>query len=166
MYADAQTPGVRLNTYRTATREYARSERGEVDMAEVKRLWSLPQIIWSALIAIVVWSAVGFSWFGYGFDWTTQVGASRMSTEVLVDNLASICVAQARSSSDADAWLAKLAALQNWKQREFIEEAQWASNQGVDKCISIPGAAVISDRDTTKHPLNNGKRSSRESTIG
>ena len=101
-------------------------------MAEVKRLWSPPQIIWSALIAVVVWSAVGFCWFGYGFNWTTQLGASRMSNEVLVDNLASICVAQARDSSDADASLAKLAALQNWKRREFIVEAKWANMPGSD----------------------------------
>jgi len=102
MYADAQTSAARRDTY------------------------------WSALIAIVVWSAVGFSWFGYGFDWTTQVGASRISTDVLVDNFASICVAQARSSSDSDASLAKLAALQNWKRRDFIVEAQWAIMPGSD----------------------------------
>jgi hypothetical protein len=101
-------------------------------MADNKRPWSPPQIIWSAIIAIAVWSAVGFSWFGYGFDWTTQVGASRMSTNTLVENLASICVAQAKSSPDADASLKQLAAMQNWMRRDFIEEAQWAVMPGSD----------------------------------
>ena len=99
-------------------------------MAESKRPWSPPQIIWSALIASVVWSAVGFSWFGHGFDWTTQVGASRMSTNAVVENLAGICVAQARNSPGAEAALKELAALQNWKRREFIEKAQWAIMPG------------------------------------
>jgi hypothetical protein len=99
-------------------------------MAESKRPWSPPQIIWSALIAIVVWSAVGFSWFGHGFDWTTQVGASRMSTNAVVESLAGICVAQARSSSGAEAALEELAGISNWKRREFIEKAQWAIMPG------------------------------------
>lgn len=101
-------------------------------MADNKRPWSPPQMIWSALIAVVVWSAVGFSWFGYGFDWTTQLGASRMSTDAVVENLASICVAQAKSSPDADAALKQLAAMQNWKRRGFIEEAKWAVMPGSD----------------------------------
>ena len=101
-------------------------------MAENKRSWSPPQIVWSALIAIVVWTAVGFSWFGYGFDWTTQVGASRMSNEAVVENLASICVAQAKRSPDADAALKQLAELQDWKRRGFIEEEQWAIMPGSD----------------------------------
>lgn len=50
---------------------FAGSHGREEEMAENKRSWSPPQIVWSALIAIVVWTAVGFSWFGYGFNWTT-----------------------------------------------------------------------------------------------
>jgi hypothetical protein len=99
-------------------------------MAESKRPWSPPQIIWSALIAIVVWSAVGFSWFGHGFDWSTQIGASRMSTNAVVESLAGICVAQARNSTGAEAALKELAGISNWKRREFIEKAQWAIMPG------------------------------------
>ncbi|MDX2313506.1 MAG: hypothetical protein QNL90_05495 [Gammaproteobacteria bacterium] len=105
-------------------------------MAESKRPWSPPQIIWSALIAMVVWSAVDFSWFGHGFDWTTQVGASRMSTDAVVENLAGICVAQARNSSGAEAALKELATTQKWKQREFIEKAQWATMPGSESAQS------------------------------
>ena len=101
-----------------------------------KRHWSPPQIVWSALIAIVVWTAVGFSWFGYGFDWTTQVGASRMSNDAVVENLAAICVAQARKSPNAEAALEKLAAMQDWKRRGFIEEEQWATMPGSDSAQS------------------------------
>jgi hypothetical protein len=88
-------------------------------MTESKRPWSPPQIIWSALIATVVWSAIGFSWFGHGFDWTT-----------VVESLAGICVAQARNSTGAEAALKELAATQDWKRREFIEKAQWAIMPG------------------------------------
>lgn len=105
-------------------------------MADEKRPWSPPQIIWSAPIAIVVWSAIGFSWFGYGFNWTTQLGASRMSNVALIENLASICVAQAKSSPDADTALKELAAVQNWKRRGFIEEAKWAVMPGSDAAKS------------------------------
>jgi len=99
-------------------------------MADSKRPWSPPQIIWSAIIGIAVWSAVGFSWFGYGFDWTTQVGARRMSESDLTEHLATICVAQARSSTGAEAALKELAAVSNWKRREFVEKAQWAIMPG------------------------------------
>lgn len=99
-------------------------------MANEKRAWSPPQIIWSALVAIVVWSAIGFSWFGTGFDWSTQVGASRISDKVLVENLASICVAQANSAADSEAALKQLKDLADWKRREFIESANWATMPG------------------------------------
>ena len=105
-------------------------------MAEIKRPWSPPQIIWSGLIAVVVWTAVGFSWFGYGFDWTTQVGASRMTNDIVVENLAAICVAQARQSPDAEAAIKQLAATQVWKRRGFIEEERWAIMPGSDSAQS------------------------------
>ncbi len=101
-----------------------------------KRPWSPPQIIWSALIATVVWSAVGFSWFGYGFDWTTQLGASRMTAKVVTENQATICVAQARGAPDAQAALEQFAALESWKRREFIDTARWAIMPGSDKSLS------------------------------
>ena len=99
-------------------------------MAKNKRPWSPPQMIWSAIAGIVVWSAVGFSWFGHGFDWTTQVGAERMSNNAVVEQLASICVAQANSSPNAAEAIKKLAAVQDWKRREFIETANWATMPG------------------------------------
>ena len=115
---------------------FAGSPGREKEMAENKRPWSPPQIVWSALIAIVVWTAVGFSWFGYGFDWTTRVGASRMSNEAVVENLASICVAQARRSPEADSALKQLESLQDWKRQSFIEEEQWAIMPGSDSARS------------------------------
>lgn len=63
------------------------------DMTDIKRLWSLPQIIWSAIAGIVVWSAVGFSWTGTALDWTTQGGARCMLMNDVVEQLATICVA-------------------------------------------------------------------------
>jgi hypothetical protein len=47
-----------------------------------------------------------------------------------LDDLAGICVAQARNSPGAEAALKELAALENWKRREFIEKAQWAIMPG------------------------------------
>jgi len=101
-------------------------------MSDNKRPWSPPQIILSAVIAIVVWSAVGFSWFGHGFNWSTAASAKRMSTGDIAEQLATICVAQARGSADADAEMKKLSALQVWERRKFIEDAEWAIMPGSD----------------------------------
>ena len=92
--------------------------------------WSLKHIIWSALAAIVVWSAVGFNWVGFGFDWMTQAGANQIATEAVVENLAGICVAQARAAPDAESALKEFADLQSWKQREYVETARWAVMPG------------------------------------
>ena len=106
------------------------------EMAENKRTWSPPQIIWSALIAVVVWSAVGFSWFGHGFNWMTQGSAGQVSANAVKENLAVICVAQARKSLGADAALKELAELDSWKRREFVESAQWANMPGSESAQS------------------------------
>ena len=94
------------------------------------RQWSPPQMFWSAAIGIVVWSAVGFSWFGHGFDWLTSGAAKKASEQAVTEQLATICVAQARGSSDAVTALEKFAQLSSWKRREFIESAQWATMPG------------------------------------
>ena len=101
-------------------------------MTDTKRPWSPPQIIWSAFIATVVWTAIGFSWFGHGFDWTTQSGAKLMSTKAVTENLATICAAQARSSPDAEMSIKELSGLSTWKQGEFVEKADWASIPGIE----------------------------------
>lgn len=131
MYAGAQTQLALLDTRGLQPGHSPRTTRKVKEMSD-KRLWSPPQIIWSALIAIFVWTAVGFSWFGYGFDWSTQIGASRMSNQAVVENLAAICVAQARRSPNSEAALKELAAMQNWKRRGFIEEERWAVMPGSD----------------------------------
>jgi hypothetical protein len=78
-------------------------EKRSIEIMDNKRRWSPPQIIWSALITIVVWTAVGFSWFGHGFDWSTPGSAKRMTAKAVTENLATICAAQARSAPDAEA---------------------------------------------------------------
>ncbi len=98
--------------------------------------WSAPQIIWTALIASVVWSAIGFSWFGYGFDWMTKGSAIQMSNQAVAESHAAICVAQAHSAPDSDAALKQFAELDSWKQREFIETAQWATMPGSESSRS------------------------------
>jgi len=105
-------------------------------MTENKRPWSPPQMIWSALIATVVWTAVGFSWFGHGFNWTTQGSATQMSETAVQHSLAMICVAQARISLDAEASIQELSGLSTWKQGEFVEKANWADIPGIEFDIS------------------------------
>lgn len=102
-------------------------------MADNAKSWSAPQIIWSALIAIVLWSAVGFNWFGKGFNWQTNASAQAMTTNAVKDSMATICAAQARSAPDSDAELKKLAELSSWKRREFVEKANWATMPGSEK---------------------------------
>ncbi|MDH3317570.1 MAG: hypothetical protein OER43_17615 [Gammaproteobacteria bacterium] len=101
-------------------------------MRDNKRPWSPPQIIWSALIATVVWTAVGFSWFGNGFNWTTHAGAEHMSAKAVNESLATICAAQARSSPNAEASIKELSGLSTWKQGEFVEKANWATIPGIE----------------------------------
>lgn len=105
-------------------------------MADNKRLWSPPQMIWSAIVGIALWTAIGFSWFGTGFNWTTQGSALKLSTNAVMESMAAICVAQARGASDPEATLEQLAALDNWKQRNFIEEAKWSNMPGSDSSES------------------------------
>lgn len=105
-------------------------------MTDNKRPWSPPQIIWSALIATVVWTAVGFSWFGPGFNWTTQGSATQMSETAVQNSLAMICVAQARRSPNAEASIQELSGLSTWKQGEFVEKAKWANIPGIESNTS------------------------------
>lgn len=101
-------------------------------MTDTQRPWSPPQIIWSALIAVGVWSAVGFSWFGPGFDWSTKGGAAQMAANDLAESLAGICVAQAQSAPGADAALTEFADLSTYKQSAFVKTAGWAVMPGSD----------------------------------
>jgi hypothetical protein len=101
-------------------------------MMDKKRPWSPPQIIWSALIATVVWTAIGFNWFGHGFDWTTQSSARHMSATAVTENLATICAAQARSSPNAEESIKEMSGLSAWKRSEFVEKANWAIVPGME----------------------------------
>jgi len=101
-------------------------------MAENTRPWSPPQIIWSGVIAVVVWSAVGFSWFGPGFDWSTKGGAAQMAANDLAENLATICVAQARNAPNSNAALTEFSELSSYKQSVFVKTSGWAIMPGSD----------------------------------
>lgn len=101
-------------------------------MADKGRPWSPPQMIVSAVLAMLIWSAVGFSWFGFGFDWETPTSSQRTTAQVLTENLADICVAQARSDPGSQAGLAELAAADSWKQRQLVEAKAWATMPGSD----------------------------------
>lgn len=101
-------------------------------MDEAGRPWSPPQMIVSAVLAMLVWSAVGFSWFGVGFDWETPTSSERVTEQVLTENLANICVAQARRDPASQTGLAALAAADSWKQRQFVEAQAWATMPGSD----------------------------------
>ena len=110
-------------------------------MTDNKRSWSPPQIIWSAVIATVVWSAVGFSWFGHGFDWATKGGARKMTMEAVTENLATICVAQARGAPNADTSLKEFAELSSYKQSKFVDTSGWATMPGGD--AATKGVAAL-----------------------
>ena len=110
-------------------------------MADSKRAWSPPQIIWSALIAVVLWTAAGFNWFGPGFNWTTQGDSRQMTVDALMENRAAICVAQATKDSDSAMMLQQFAEAKSWEQREFVEDARWAIMPGADQAES--GVAAL-----------------------
>jgi len=60
----------------------------------------------------------------------TQGSAARLTAAAVTENMAVICVAQARSAPDAQAALEQLAKLSSWKQGEFVEKAHWATMPG------------------------------------
>lgn len=107
-------------------------EHRTITMTENKRPWSPPQIIWSAIVAILVWSGVGFSWFGTGFGWRTQAVAMESTATALKEQLATICVAQARNSLNAETALKTMSELQSWKRGEFVKDEKWANMPGSD----------------------------------
>ena len=110
-------------------------------MAVKQRPWSPPQIVWSALAGMLVMTAIGFSWFGFGFQWYTQAGVNRTASAALVEQLATICVAQAHAGDGADMALKEFAALSKWKQTAFVESAHWATMPGSES----PAKGVASE---------------------
>ncbi|MCH9675720.1 MAG: hypothetical protein K0U93_30060, partial [Gammaproteobacteria bacterium] len=101
-----------------------------------KKSWSPGQMFGSAVAAIVLWSALGFSWFGFGFGWNTAGTTAQASAVAVMDELATICVAQAKSAPDSAPGIAGLADLSTWKQRKFVEEAGWANMHGKESSTS------------------------------
>jgi hypothetical protein len=113
-----------------------RTMKKDAQMDVNKRPWSLPQIIVSAVLAVFIWSAVGFNWFGFGFNWSTNLGATRMSEAAVLENLAGICVAQARSEADSAVQIKQLRELEIWKRRDFVETSEWATMPGSESANS------------------------------
>ena len=115
-------------------------------MAPAKRPWSPPQMIFSALAGIAVWTAVGFSWFGHGFNWETQGSAMRMSVDAVKEDQAQICVAQARGASDTGTAMARFNGLSKWKQGDFVAKQGWAAMPGqstINSSMSAKCAELI-----------------------
>ena len=110
-------------------------------MAENKQRWSPQQMAWSALVAVVVWSGLGFSWFGYGFNWMTTGNANQLINAAVAENFAEICVAQARSAPDAEVTLKEFSELSGYKQSSFVETSGWATMPGSDSTKS--GVATL-----------------------
>lgn len=98
-------------------------------MAESKRPWSAPQIIWTAIVTVLLLSAVGFEWFGMpGFGWTTGGKAKEMAEQAVLKRLVEICVAQAKNANAQR--LEALAKEGRWQRREFVEKEGWATMPG------------------------------------
>ncbi len=95
-------------------------------MAESKRPWSAPQIIVTAFVTVLVWSAWGFNWFGMpGFGWITGGTAEEMASQAVIERLVPICVAQGRKASAQE--LADLQKESTWERRDFVEKKGWAT---------------------------------------
>jgi hypothetical protein len=71
----------------------------------------------------------------------TEGSAEQMSATAVMETLATICVAQARSAPDAEVALKQLAELSSWKQRDFVETARWATMPGGESAQS--GVAAL-----------------------
>lgn len=110
-------------------------------MSEKKQYWSPKQVVWSALVAVIVWTGLGFSWFGYGFNWMTQGNANQMVRVAVAENFAEICVAQALSAPGAEVALKELSELSSYKQANFVETSGWATMPGSDSATS--GVAAL-----------------------
>ncbi len=99
-------------------------------MAEKTRAWSIPQILGTAVVTIVLWSAIGFSWSGSGFNWKTQGEAKRLASTAVTEQLTSICVAQAGVAPESAANVDKLKKMQSWERSKFVLAAGWATMPG------------------------------------
>jgi hypothetical protein len=105
-------------------------------MTNNQRPWSPPQIIWSAIIGIALWSAVGFSWFGPGFGWSTKGGSNLLTENIVTENLATICVAQAYNAPGAEAALKEFSELSSYKQSDFVKTSGWAIMPGSESAAN------------------------------
>ncbi len=98
-------------------------------MAESKRPWSPPQMIVTFIVTLLVWSALGFNWFGIpGFGWTTGGTAEEMARRAVIERLVPICVAQGRKADPQH--LAALHKESAWQRRDFVEKKGWATMPG------------------------------------
>ncbi len=101
----------------------------------------LTSLLWGAAGGAVAATALGFA---TGFWMTTSKAealASDRAANAVVVVLAPICLDNYRKSSDAEAQLAALKKLDEWKYSTFIEERGWASMPGSDQVNSSVASA-------------------------
>lgn len=91
---------------------------------DVKRPWSPPQMIWSAVIIAVGLPFLGFNSLG----WVTSSTAESMVKEAVIDRLVPICVAQAQMATPSD--LEAFKSETSWKQYRVVEDMGWATMPG------------------------------------
>ena len=101
----------------------------------------LTPVLWGVAGGAIAATALGFA---TGF-WMTTSKAEALATDrasnAVVVALAPICLDNYRKSSNAEAQLAALKKLDEWKYAMFIEERGWASMPGSDRVNSSVASA-------------------------
>ncbi len=110
-------------------------------MNDTGKPWAPVQMFWSAVLGIVVWSAIGFSWFGdFGFGWRTAGSAQVMANEAVKTRLVGICVAQARADPETKTRLVALEEKSIWSRGDEVNKFGWTRMPGEN--TPTPGIAT------------------------
>ena len=91
---------------------------------------------------------LGFTLGGWVTGSKAEVIAQERASNAVIAALAPICVENYRKSSDAQAQLTALKALDSWKRAGFIEERGWAKMPGAERINSAMAAECV-----PRHPL-------------
>lgn len=102
-------------------------------------------LAWTAVGASVLTMVVGFTWGGWVTGGTARSMAEEAAQARHAELAATICVENFSSLSEARLEQQELVALSSYRQRQFVEDAEWAMLPGGQK-ISRDAASLCAEQ--------------------
>lgn len=93
--------------------------------------------VWGAAAGAVVLAIVMFSTGLAVTGQSAERNARMMSQAAVTENLAAICVAQFKDTSDREEKLNKLVATDAWKRPSYVSDQGWATMPGSDSPTTL-----------------------------